>query len=57
MKIRVDIDCAPLEAVLAEMQGRMKDAVAGADLDARGAGRLEQHVVGLLGQSHGAGRR
>lgn len=31
MKIRVDIDCAPLEAVLAEMQGRMKDTMAGAD--------------------------
>ena len=57
MNTKIDIDCTLQEAVLAEMQGRMKDAVAGADLDARGAGRLEQHAVGLLGQSHGAGRR
>lgn len=48
MKIKVDIDCSPQEAraflglpdvapmqeaLMAEMQNRMKDAVAGADLD------------------------
>jgi len=31
MNTKIDIDCTLLEAVLAEMQGRMKDTMAGAD--------------------------
>ena len=31
MNTKIDIDCTLQDAVLAEMQGRMKDTVAGAD--------------------------
>jgi hypothetical protein len=33
MNTKIDIDCTLQDAVLAEMQGRMKDTVAGADPD------------------------